>query len=168
MVVRFYNALISRGFPILAAATVGFTALATIYDVLTRELGLQSPAATSALLEYAMLLLTALTAPVLVRSNGHIVVDSLLRALPDKVARMVTASVMFVCLCLCLLISYYAFRMGLDAIARGEMDVRSIRIPRWVLYALVFTAFAASALEFGRILVRRDFTVLGRSEQGSL
>ncbi|MHC0054725.1 TRAP transporter small permease [Actibacterium sp. D379-3] len=168
MLLRLYDALITRDFLFIAAATVAFTALATIYDVILRTVGFQPPAATSTLLEYAMLFLAVMAAPVLVRSHSHIVVDALLRALPAGAARALTALVIVLSMCLCATVTYYAAKMGLEALGRGEMDIRAVAIPRWVPFAFLVTGFGFCTLEFARLLILRDFSTLGIAEQDGM
>ncbi len=42
--------------------------------------------------------------------------------------------------------------MAWDAASRGEMDVRSIEIPRWMLLGVLPIGFGLCAIEFARLL----------------
>lgn len=159
-----YDALIERGLLYLAGATILFVTVATILDVSMRTLGLQSPYWTSALVEYAMLFLTATTAPSLVRSHSHIAVDTLLRGLPSRPRRLTSAAVLVVGFIVCAIIAFYAAKVGYGEFERGEMDIRSISIPRWVLVAFVSGGFGLCAIEFARLFLIRDFSGASHSE----
>jgi C4-dicarboxylate transporter DctQ subunit len=157
IVIAIYDALILRGLLYLAGATLVFVTFATIGDVTIRTLGLQPPFWTSALVEYAMLFLTMTAAPGLVRSHGHITVDTLLYALPLPTRRIVSAAVLVASCIVCLIIAFYAAKLGYSIYSRGEMDIRSISIPRWVLYSFIFGGFSLCAIEFARLFILRDF-----------
>jgi len=157
IVIAIYDALILRGLLYLAGATLVFVTFSTIADVSIRTLGLQPPFWTSALVEYAILFLTMVAAPGLVRSHGHITVDTVLYALPPAIRRIVSAAVLVVSCTVCLIIAFYAAKVGYSAYSRGEMDIRSISIPRWVLYSFIVVGFSLCAIEFARLFVLRDF-----------
>ena len=44
------------------------------------------------------------------------------------------------------------------------MDIRSISIPRWVLYAFNVGGFSLCAIEFARLFALRDFVGESRAE----
>ena len=69
-VLRIYDGVIV-GLAIIAGAMVAAVFLMIVYDVAVRTLGFQPPFWTSALTEYALLYMTMLAAPWLVRQKGH-------------------------------------------------------------------------------------------------
>ncbi len=124
-----------------------------VYDVVLRAIGLQPPAWTGGLSEYSLLFITMLAAPWLVRTNGHVAVDSLVLALPAAVRRVLEPAVYVLCVALCLTLAYFAAGMGLTAWERGDIDIRSIDMPRWLMFAALAVGFALTAVEFARALV---------------
>ena len=125
---------------------------AIVYDVTVRTVGWQPPYWVSALTEYALLFVTMLAAPWLVRTRGHVFVESLLMILPGAVRAVLEKTVYLLCATICLVLCYYAVTMGLDAHMRGEFDVRSIDMPRWILFAALAVGFVLCAVEFLRYL----------------
>jgi len=92
--------------------------------------------------------MTTLAAPWLVREKANVSVVALLDRLPRSARRGLEKSILVVCALICLGLAWYSARMGVDAWQRGEVDIRSIEIPRWVLFASLPLSFAMCAVEF--------------------
>nr|WP_246485696.1 TRAP transporter small permease [Aminobacter carboxidus] len=127
-----------------------FTCVSVLYDVGARAAGVQPPIWTSAATEYAMLLLTMAISPYLVRHQGHVRIEILSRALPTAARALLHRGVSLVAFGVCMAVVVIAVRMGLDTHGRGELDIRSIELPRWVLFAAIATGFGLCAVEFLR------------------
>lgn len=160
-VVRGYDRLVT------AMAMTGCVLLAVmfvmiVYDVTVRTIGLTPPAATSALSEYFMLYVTMLAAPYLVREKAHVAVESIELVLPAAAMPWLARLVCIVCAVLSLLLAWYSVDGIVDAVQSGEVDIRSIIIPKWVLYAPLPVGFALSAVEFARLLLARTGLLVGR------
>ena len=134
----------------LAGAALVFTCLSVLYDVGARAAGLQPPIWTSAATEYAMLFLTMAIAPYLVRRQGHVRIEILSRSLPAAARPLLHRGVSLVAFAVCMVVVFFAVRMGIDAHGRGEVDIRSIELPRWVLFAAIAIGFGLCAVEFLR------------------
>lgn len=148
---RGYDALIA-GSAKLGNLLVAGIFVAILYDVAQRSFGLRPPSWTSALSEYAMLYMTMLAAPALVRQRGHVAVDSLITRLAPAAQAWVGRLIYFFCVVICVLLACYGAAMAWDAASRGEMDVRSIEIPRWMLLGVLPIGFGLCAIEFARLL----------------
>lgn len=153
--IALYNFFVTKLLVYLAAAALAFSTLTTVYDVTLRTLGYRPPAWSSTLVEYAMLFLTMCIAPVLVRTRGHISIEMVIRLLPPRGAQALALLVHAISFAVCVVVAYYAARMGLEMLARGEVDNRAIAVPRWVLFAFLFVGFATCAAEFLRLLAQR-------------
>lgn len=150
----------------LACALLALVFMAIVYDVVVRTLGFQPPYWVSALTEYALLFMTMLAAPWLVRRKAHVFVTSLLTVLPQS-ARWLAGKLVYVgCIAICLGISYYAASMGLEAFRLGEFDVRSIDMPRWLLFASLPLGFGLCAVEFARFFAGFDDMYTGADREG--
>lgn len=153
--VRLYDGLIVA----LAAAAGAMLAgvfVMIVYDVTVRALGHQPPAHTSALSEYAMLYMTLLAAPWVLRKKGHVFVEFLAGSLPGQVRRGLQRSIYVLCIVICLGLAYYGLGAALDYWERGELDIRSIVIAKWAFYAPLPVGFFLCAVEFGRFLIGVD------------
>lgn len=152
--IRAYDALV-HGAAAIGSLLIAAIFLAIVADVALRSLGFRPPAGTSALSEYAMLYMTMLMAPALVRSGGHVAVESFVGQLPAGARGGLRKASFVACIAVSLLLAWYAGAMALDAALRGEIDVRSIEIPRWVLVGILPIGFLLCAAEFSRLLFRR-------------
>jgi TRAP-type C4-dicarboxylate transport system permease small subunit len=152
---RIYDRLITA-LAGVAAALIGAVFLAVVGEVATREAGLEPPTWTGSFNEYAMLYVTMLSAPYLVRTRGHVLVETLTQQLPDHGRRWVEVAVCIACIAISVVLAIYGARLGLESIARGELDIRSTAAPKWILFAPLPPCFALIAVEFARIIARGE------------
>ena len=155
VLVRAYDGLIF-GLAWLAGLCLALTFVAIVWDVGVRTLGLQPPAFTSALTEYAMLVVTMAVAPWLVRLKGHVWVEAIDLIASEAVRRRLATLVYLACVGLCFVLAWYAGELAIEAWMRGELDIRSIILPRWFLYAVLAVGLFLCAVEFLRYLFGVD------------
>jgi len=145
-----YNKLI-EGLALLSGLMIAGVCLLIVYDVIARNLGLQPPASTVALTEYALLYFTMAAAPWLVRTRGHIVVEVLHARLPDQARNLADRVILAVCFVTSLTFSVLALLLMVEALQRGEIEIRSLELPRALLFAPLTIGFALMATEFLRL-----------------
>lgn len=155
MIRRAYDGLI-HGLAGFAGALIGGLCLLIAWDVVARNLGLQPPASTVALTEYALLYFTMAAAPYLVRVRGHILVEVLYRRIGDTPRRYLDRLVLTLCVLICILMSTLAALLAVEAFQRGEIDVRSLDTPRWLLFLPLVVGFGLMGTEFLRLLLRGE------------
>ena len=97
--------------------------------------------------EYALYLITMLTAPWLLRQGQHIRIDVLLRAIPRRLAWYCEWMVDAIALSCCVTIAYYGIKAVLSSHAISGMIVKVLSIPEWWLLAPLPAAFALLAIE---------------------
>ncbi|MDH3232486.1 MAG: TRAP transporter small permease subunit [Alphaproteobacteria bacterium] len=158
---RIYNAVIV-GLAIVAGVMMAAVFLMIVLDVVMRTAGSQPPLFVSALSEYSLLYMTMFAAPWVVRIKGHVYVESLTSALPERARRLIERGVLVLCIAVCLVLAYYAAVTGIGIAGRGEDDVRSIVIPRWVLFVPLPVGFTLCAGEFLRFLLGFDHMLTGK------
>jgi len=158
---RIYNGVIV-GLAISAGAMMAAVFLMIVLDVVMRTSGLQPPLFVSALSEYSLLYMTMFAAPWVVRIKGHVYVESLTSNLSARVRLVIERGVLILCICVCLVLAYYAATTGIEIAGRGEDDVRSIVIPRWVLFVPLPVGFTLCAAEFFRFLLGYDRMLSGK------
>jgi TRAP-type C4-dicarboxylate transport system permease small subunit len=137
----------------LAGLLIGAICLLIVYDVIARNLGWQPPDSTVALTEYALLYFTMAAAPWLVRRRGHIVVEVFHQQLPPRARRTLQTAIPLLCAMVSFVIATLAALLALEAFARGEVEIRSLDAPRWILFMPISIGFALMALEFIRLLM---------------
>lgn len=136
----------------VAGAIVVAIFLAVVYDATLRNLGMQPPRWTVPSSEFGLFYITLLAGPWLLRTNGHVVVESLRAVLPAAAKSALEHLVYAGCIVVCAVIAWFALDQAIDAWVRGEADLRAIRIPLYVAYAPMVLGFALMGCEFARLL----------------
>jgi TRAP-type C4-dicarboxylate transport system permease small subunit len=155
MLIRAYDKLI-EGLAVLSGLTVAAVCLLIVYDVIARNLGMQPPASTVALTEYALLYFTMAAAPWLVRTRGHIVVEILHSRVGGASRRILDKLILLICLLISLTMCLLASMLMIEAIARGEIEIRSLDMPRALLFAPLAFGFGLIATEFLRLALKGE------------
>jgi C4-dicarboxylate transporter DctQ subunit len=150
-----YDALVI-GLAAAAGAVLFFVFGAIVYDVTLRSIGFQPPDWTSAITEYSMLVATLAAGPWLVRTNGHVAVESLTILLPRRMRSAIAIFTTILCVALCTVIGWYSAELTSQFVASGALDIRSIDLPKWILTGTLSVGFFLMAIEFIRgLLVSR-------------
>ncbi len=149
--IRFYDRLI-HGLAVFAGLLIAAVCTLIAWDVTARNFGLRPPASTLALTEYALLYFTMAAAPWLVRERAHIVVEVLYQHFPAPLQYWLDRLIVFGCAAICALVAALAVMLMVEAIGRGEIDVRSMDTPRWLLFLPLAVGFALMSIEFLRLL----------------
>ncbi len=147
---RLYTGLI-ESLATLAGLIVAGVCLLIVYDVIARNLGLQPPDSTVAITEYALLYFTMAAAPWLVRTRGHIVVEALHSRLKGRTRTTVDWLILVICFFTAALIACLAAMLAYEAWSRGEFEMRSLAMPRALLFAPLTIGFGLMATEFLRL-----------------
>jgi len=162
--IRLYDRLIV-GLATLAGLMIAAVCLLIIYDVITRNLGMQPPASTVALTEYAMLYFTMAAAPYLVRTKGHIVVEIVYQRVSPAIRRVLDRFILILCMLVALIVSILAWVLLIEALQRGEIEIRSLDAPRWILFVPLAVGFLLMATEFLRLLLKSDSVFASAADQ---
>lgn len=162
--IRLYDRLIV-GLAGLAGAAIAGVCLLIVYDVIARNLGLQPPRSTVALTEYALLYFTMAAAPYLVRVKGHIVVEVVYQRLGGGFQKNLDKAILAFCTLISFVIATLAMILVLESAGTGEIEIRSLDTPRWVLFAPLSVGFFLMALEFIRLLINGDSIFKSQAEQ---
>lgn len=155
MLARFYDKIIT-GLAVIGGVSLVVITIAIIIDVVLRNTGFRPSQSTSALVEYVMLFSTMAAAPWLVRKNSHVAITSFVQTMPAVFRLLVGRIVLVLCVIVLALLSWRSGVVGLEMLAAGSVDMRSINIPSWVLYAMLSGGFGMMALEFLRMLLRGE------------
>lgn len=165
LISKAYNGLII-GLAILGGLMLALIFVGIVADVTARTIGFNSIQWYSAIAEYCLLFSTMFGAPWLVRLKGHVVVESLTMAMPDMVRWLMAKLVYFLCILLSLLFVYYGWIEMVGAFSSGELDLRSIDMPKWILFIPFPLGFSLVAIEFSRYLLGYDSYYSGKVGSG--
>ena len=121
-----------------------------LWEVTARNLGLYSPIWLGTFTEFGMLIAAMLAAPKLVRDRGHVSMELIDSLLPPRALRIVVLITDSVAACVSLVVLWYCATAGWTAFVRGEVDIMTVNVPRWILFAVLSLGFLLCAIEFAR------------------
>ena len=148
---RLVNALV-----LFACVLIAADCLLIVFDVTLRNLGRQPPAYTVALTEYSLLYMTMAAAPWLVRERAWIVVEVIYRRTGPPWRARLDRVIFSVCTIVSVIVAVFAGILAIEGALRGEVEIRSLDMPRWALFAPVAAGFGMMSVEFLRCLLRGD------------
>src|SRR6516165_8403353 len=98
--------------------------------------------------EYALYVMTLLTAPWLLRRGQHVRLDILLTLVPPRVAWLMEAFGDMLGFAVSLVLVRYGLAMTLDSARIGAITIKNLVFPEWWLLAPLPAAFILLAIEF--------------------
>ena len=98
--------------------------------------------------EYALYLITLLTAPWLLRRGQHVRIDMMLVIVPPRLAWMLEALADLIGLAASLVLVWYGTVMTVQSARLGSLTIKNLVFPEWWLLAPLPLCFALLALEF--------------------
>ena len=129
-------------------------------DILLRNLVVSGFVWANEVSEYALYLITLLTAPWLLRRGQHVRLDLVLTALPKRSAWLLEALGDIVGFAVCLILIRYTALMTYDAWRIGAITIKNLVFPEWWLLAPLPVTFVLLTIEFvfrfRRLLLNRD------------
>lgn len=146
-----FTVLYRRSLLLLLSVAVGIIfaiVIMILIDVGLRSIGEQPPSFTSALVEYGLLYATMCAAPWLLHKGGHVSVTSFISLLPARASGVIVRLSQVICICAGSIFTYYSIRLFASELSYGAIDVRSIEIPRYFLYAPLPIGFGLMTIEF--------------------
>jgi len=152
---KLYSRLI-KGLAAVSGLILALMCALIIADVGLRNLGLQPLRATVAITEYALLYFTMFAAPYLVRTRGHVVVRVIYDQLDKASKQFLETGVYIICAAVALSLSFVSGGLLIESITLGDMEPRSIDVPRWGLFLPLMIGFFFVGCEFVRLLFTKD------------
>jgi len=98
--------------------------------------------------EYALYIITLLTAPWLLRRGQHVRIDMALVLVPPRVAWVMEALADIVGLAASVVLIWYGTIMTLQSARLGSLTIKNLVFPEWWLLAPLPVCFVLVALEF--------------------
>ena len=145
------STLLARLFDMLATIAalilLAMVTLVTADIILRNTLGIGF-AWSNEVTEYALYLITLLTAPWLLRRGQHVRIDMILVIVPARFAWMMEALADIIGLAACLVLVWYGAVMTAQSARLGSLTIKNLVFPEWWLLAPLPICFALLALEF--------------------
>jgi TRAP-type transport system small permease protein len=134
------------------AVTAALTLLAMVVmvtaDILLRNLTRTGFAWSNEVSEYALYVITLLTAPWLLRRGQHVRVDLVLTLVPARAAWIMEAMGDVIGFAVCLVMMRYGLKMSIDSAVLGAITIKNLVFPEWWLLWPLPVCFALLAAEF--------------------
>ena len=140
---RVFDALAVAAALILLAMVVVVTA-----DIVLRNSTGGGFAWANEVSEYALYLMTLLTAPWLLRRGQHVRLDIILALVPARIAWLMEAAADVLGLAVSLVLVRYGLFMTIDSWRLGAITIKNLFFPEWWLLAPLPITFALLAIEF--------------------
>jgi TRAP-type C4-dicarboxylate transport system permease small subunit len=145
------SALLARLFDLLAVAAalvlLAMVALVTA-DIVLRNTARVGFAWANEITEYALYIITLMTAPWLLRRGQHVRIDMALVLVPLRLAWMMEAAADIVGLAASLVLIWYGTIMTVQSARLGSLTIKNLVFPEWWLLWPLPVCFALLALEF--------------------
>ena len=145
------SALLARLFDFLAVmAAVTLLAMVALVtaDIILRNAISIGFAWSNEVTEYALYLITLLTAPWLLRRGQHVRVDMMLVIVPPRLAWLLEALADLIGLAASLMLVWYGTVMTVQSARLGSLTIKNLVFPEWWLLAPLPICFALIAVEF--------------------
>jgi TRAP-type C4-dicarboxylate transport system permease small subunit len=140
---RLFNALAALAALILLAMVIVVTA-----DIVLRNSLRFGFAWANEVSEYALYLMTLLTAPWLLRRGQHVRLDIILTLVPGRVAWLMEAVGDLLGFAVCVVLIRYGLAMTYDSWRLGAITIKNLVFPEWWLLAPLPAVFVLLAIEF--------------------
>jgi TRAP-type C4-dicarboxylate transport system permease small subunit len=133
---------------VIAALTLLAMVVMVTADIILRNLTRTGFAWANEVSEYALYVITLLTAPWLLRRGQHVRIDLVLTLVPVRAAWVMEAMGDVVGFAVCLVMMRYGFKMTLDSAVLGSITIKNLVFPEWWLLWPLPVCFALLAAEF--------------------
>jgi TRAP-type C4-dicarboxylate transport system permease small subunit len=146
-----FSSLLARLFDLLATIAavtlLAMVALVTADIVLRNTLGIGF-AWSNEVTEYALYIITLLTAPWLLRRGQHVRIDMMLVLVPPRIAWLCEAAADILGFAASLVLVWYGTVMTVQSARLGALTIKTLVFPEWWLLAPLPACFALLSLEF--------------------
>jgi len=133
---------------VAAALTLLAMVVMVTADILLRNLTRTGFAWSNEVSEYALYVITLLTAPWLLRRGQHVRVDLVLTLVPVRVAWLMEAVGDVLGFAVCLVMLRYGLKMSIDSAMLDSITIKNLVFPEWWLLWPLPVCFALLAAEF--------------------
>lgn len=134
------------------AVAAAFTLLAMVVlvtaDIVLRNVTRMGFTWANEVSEYALYVITLLTAPWLLRRGQHVRIDLVLTFVPARAAWLMEAAADILGCAVSLVMMRYGVRMTIDSAMLGSITIKNLVFPEWWLLAPLPLCFALLAIEF--------------------
>ena len=135
-------------FALLAALILLVMVVMVTADIILRNVTRSGFAWANEISEYALYIITLLTAPWLLHRGQHVRIDLALTLVPPRVAWLMEAASDVLGFVVCLIMMRYGLKMTLESAQLGSITIKNLVFPEWWLLWPLPACFALLAVEF--------------------
>lgn len=135
----------------LSGAIIAFVTIAVCYSVVMRYFFKQPPIWVVQTCEYSLLWLVFLGTTWLLREKGHVAVDIIYSRLDKKKRAWVNCFTFFGAMLVCLIAGIIGFDYTLECIQKNVMDVRAVRVPKYIVFLIIPVGMSFLSLQLFRM-----------------
>jgi len=121
-----------------------------VFQATARSLGFSGSSHIFTFTEFGLLYIVMLASPWLVRERGHVFIEILTAAVPAERQRILSRLIAGLSVVICVVFAWYAGEATVKSFIRGDADMRSVDMPRWLLLGTMPICFGLMALQFLR------------------
>jgi TRAP-type C4-dicarboxylate transport system permease small subunit len=133
---------------LLAALTLLGMVIMVTADIVLRNLTRSGFPWANEISEYALYIITLLTAPWLLRRGQHVRIDLVLTAMPKRIAWLMEMTGDVMGFIVCLVMMRYGIKMTVDSAMLGSITIKNLVFPEWWLLWPLPVCVALLAAEF--------------------
>jgi TRAP-type C4-dicarboxylate transport system permease small subunit len=133
---------------VVAALTLLAMVVMVTADIVLRNLTRSGFPWANEVSEYALYVITLLTAPWLLRRGQHVRIDLVLTLVPARLAWLMEALSDVFGFAVCLVMMRYGLKMTIDSAVLGSITIKNLVFPEWWLLWPLPVCFALLAAEF--------------------
>lgn len=148
-----------------AAVYVGLMMLGIVYYSSFRALGWSYNRYTFPFIEYGFIYVLMLGGPWLVRTRGHIHIELLTAAVPDRARVLLSRSITALSALTCLVLAWYTGVLTIEDFTGNRYDElrAQLDIKRWIVTASMPVGFGLMGIEFLRYVFGRQLLHTGKA-----
>ncbi len=137
---------------VLAGIYLAAIMFGIVFQAMARTLGYSGSSNIFTFTEFGLLYIALLASPWLVRLRGHVYIEIFTALAPERFRVPFSRFVAVVSVVICALLTWYTAEAAQYAYVRGDMDMRSIDMPRWLLLGAMPICFGLMGLQFLRFV----------------
>ena len=123
---------------------------AIVFQATARSFGFSGSSHVFTFTEYGLLYIAMAASPWLVRIKGHVFIEMFTAIIPTSFSATFSRLISVLCIIICALLVWYTGEATLNAYVRGDADMRSVDMPKWLLLGSMPICFSLMAIQFSR------------------
>lgn len=143
---------ICEGLAVLAGIYLVAIMFGTVFQATVRTVGYSGSSHIFTFSEFGLYYIAMAASPWLVREKGHVFIELLTAAVPERVQPWISRAVSALCVVICLVLVWYTGLATEKAHRMGHVEMKSLDMPKELLLGAMPICFALMAAQFARFV----------------